>query len=206
MDLLQCCVFQLKQCHQWIIKTRKHNFKLYCWTRARARTHRHTHTHTHTRARACARSLTHYSLTQSLTLTHACTHAYTHNQNWGRCRHYQHSISVNTLTLSATCNTYIRTFAVDTSTESPRSRLFVIRWCQLSAPDTITTSSPGNTLRVVFSSDWNVTYQGFSASYIVYDPYSGNSYVDWSVTYQGFSASCIAIKLTAHTRVNSNMD
>ena len=103
MDLLQCCVFQLKQCHQCINKTRKHNFKLYCSTRlrararARARAHTHTHTHTHTLAR---------SLTQSLTLTHACTHAYTHNQRWGRCRHQQHSISVNTLTLSATCYTY----------------------------------------------------------------------------------------------------
>ena len=57
---------------------------------------------------------------------------------------------------------------------STRSLYNVVRWCQLSAPDTITTSSPGNTLRVVFSSDWSVTYQGFSASYIAYDPYSGN--------------------------------
>ena len=153
-------------------------------TRARAR----TQTHTRARARALAHSRITHSLSHSLSRTHARTHAYTHNQNWGRCRHYQHSISVNTLTLSATCNTYIRTmtFAVDTSTGSPRSRLFVIRWCQLSAPDNITTSSPGNTLRVVFSSDWSVTYQGFSASYIAYDPYSGESYVDWSVHCKAF--------------------
>lgn len=73
--------------------------------------------------------------------------------------------------------TYIPIVSSDTTVcrGSARSLFTVVRWCQLSAPDAVTTSSPGNTLRVVFSSDWSVTYQGFSASYIVYDPHSGNS-------------------------------
>ncbi|KAK7092942.1 hypothetical protein V1264_008615 [Littorina saxatilis] len=44
------------------------------------------------------------------------------------------------------------------------------KYCGLSAPDTIT--STGNRLKVEFRSDWIITFQGFSASYFTYDPYS----------------------------------
>nr|KAG5698139.1 hypothetical protein BaRGS_001734 [Batillaria attramentaria] len=44
------------------------------------------------------------------------------------------------------------------------------QYCGVSAPDTITSTS--NTLTVTFYTDWSVTFEGFSASYVTYDPAS----------------------------------
>ena len=72
-----------------------------------------------------------------------------------------------TLSLTLTLKTFVRLVL----------HIFIhsllLRYCGLSMPDT--TTSSGNSLRVVFSTDWSVTYQGFSAFYKTYDPYSGQS-------------------------------
>lgn len=47
----------------------------------------------------------------------------------------------------------------------------LFRYCGSSAPETIVSST--NSLRIVFRSDFIITFQGFSASYIAYDPSSG---------------------------------